>query len=79
MPKKSPKKPQSSEDVPMTNITYTYVTLERDDGKSETLRVDKLVLKAFNVPNPNNWEHVKHLDGITTNNALHNLAWSEHP
>ena len=57
------------------NQRYFYVTL-RKDGKAKTLRVHRLIAKAF-LPNPDNLPEVNHKDENTVNNAIWNLEWCD--
>ena len=41
---------------------------------AEVVYVHELVAKAW-VPNPNNYQYVKHLDGNKLNNRAENLMW----
>lgn len=53
---------------------YLLVTLCSGDGKRQNKRIHRLLMEAF-VPNPNNYPHINHIDGIKTNNNLSNLEW----
>jgi len=59
----------------LTDKGYLRVGLRRADGTgSRTIYVHKLVLTAFVGPAPEGME-CRHLDGISQNNRLDNLAW----
>lgn len=45
-----------------------------DQGVVHERYIHRLVAKAF-VPNPNNYQYVRHLDDDPTNNCIENLAW----
>lgn len=51
------------------NVTFC------DKGKRRYFRVHQLVAQMF-IPNPNNYEQVKHLDENKLNNDVSNLEWS---
>lgn len=53
---------------------YYDVTLW-NEGKSQTIRVHRLVARAF-IKNPNNYPVTNHLDGDKTNNSASNLEWT---
>ena len=46
----------------------------RKDGKSYTVRLHRLLAKAF-IPNTENKPHVDHINGIRDDNRLVNLRW----
>lgn len=52
---------------------YPVVYLSKDD-KSKTLKVHRLVAKAF-IPNPDNKPQVNHKDGNKLNYSIDNLEW----
>lgn len=54
---------------------YIRVGLTRNDGKSKSYKVHRLVLLTF-LPNPNSDTlQVNHIDGNKENNTLKNLEW----
>ena len=53
---------------------YLLVTLCHQ-GVKKNKRVHRLLMEAF-VPNPENKEHVNHIDGNKLNNSLSNLEWA---
>lgn len=57
---------------PDTNQTLSIVK----DGKRKTIMIYRLVLYAFNVPNPEGKTDVDHIDGDHCNNHLDNLRWA---
>lgn len=56
------------------NDGYVCVALTDGNGKVKQHRVHRLVALAF-VPNPNNENVVRHIDGNKTNNSVTNLIW----
>lgn len=52
---------------------YMCVAL-RKNGESKTVRVHRLLAKAF-IPNPDNKPHVDHINGVRDDNRLENLRW----
>ena len=58
----------------LTPTGYCTVHVTRSDGTRYTPRVHRLVCKLFKY-NPMNKPYVNHLDGIKTNNHIHNLEW----
>lgn len=52
---------------------YPIVSLYKD-GKGKTLKVHRLVAKAF-IENPNNLPQVNHIDEVKTHNNVTNLEW----
>ena len=52
---------------------YLLVSLSKD-GHRKTLKVHRLVAKAF-IQNPNNLGTVNHKDEVKTNNVASNLEW----
>jgi hypothetical protein len=59
------------------NVGYPTVSLHGKDKRAKSLRVHRLVAKAF-IPNPNNYHVVNHIDGGRTNNHVDNLEWCTH-
>ncbi len=51
-----------------------FVTLSHKH-KGKMFPVHRLVLMAFNVPNPENRPEVDHIDSDSLNNNLENLRW----
>ena len=52
---------------------YLVVTLTKNKV-AKTFHVHKLVAKAF-IPNPNNYDHVHHINGNRLDNRVENLMW----
>lgn len=48
----------------------------RNDDKTITIKVHRLVLMAFNISNPDNKVEVDHIDSDYKNNKLSNLKWA---
>ena len=46
----------------------------RKGGKSFTVRLHRLIAKAF-IPNPDNKPHVDHINGVRDDNRIDNLRW----
>ena len=53
---------------------YYSFTLYNIDGKRKHKGLHQLLALAF-IPNPNNYEIVRHLDDNKNNNSLSNLKW----
>lgn len=53
---------------------YECVALTDSQGKVKQHRLHRLVALAF-IPNPNNKNVVRHIDGNKTNNNATNLTW----
>jgi hypothetical protein len=53
---------------------YPMVSLTSRNRNTKTVRVHKLVAKAF-VANPENFSSVKHINGIRHDNHFENLKW----
>lgn len=54
---------------------YLRTMLVNDLGKTETIKVHRLIAKTF-IPNPENKSDVNHINGIKTDNSIINLEWS---
>lgn len=52
---------------------YLIVSLSKD-GKNAIKRIHRLVAEAF-IPNPDNLPVVRHLNDISNDNRIENLAW----
>jgi hypothetical protein len=46
------------------------------NGMQKTFKIHRLVLMAFNIPNPDNKKEIDHIDSNPLNNKLENLKWS---
>lgn len=57
------------------NRMIVYLTCK--NGKIKQWFVDELVAKVF-VQNPNNYNHIKHIDKNSRNDCSYNLIWCEH-
>lgn len=60
----------------MPNSSYQRVTLSKE-GITKRFLVHRLVAEAF-IPNPQNKEHVNHIDNNGLNNSVENLEWCSH-
>lgn len=47
-----------------------------DNGFNKNFKIHRLVLMAFNIPNPDNKKEIDHIDSNPLNNKLENLKWS---
>lgn len=57
---------------------YTHVRLYSSRYQRYTTeRVDMLVAEAFDIPHPIGYHTLDHINGITTENQVSNLAWIE--
>jgi hypothetical protein len=45
-------------------------------GHKKTMQIHRLVIMAFDVPNPEDKSEVDHIDGNHNNNSLNNLRWA---
>jgi hypothetical protein len=54
---------------------YRHVKIKREDGKTVSCAVHRLVAKAF-IPNPASLLQVDHIDGDPSNNCVENLRWA---
>lgn len=54
---------------------YNQIDITLKNGKRRTMRVHRLVAKAF-IPNPKNLKIVGHKDNNKTNNKKENLYWT---
>jgi hypothetical protein len=50
----------------------------KNNGFSKTYYIHRLIMLAFNIPNPENKEEVDHIDSNPANNKLSNLRWATH-
>lgn len=53
---------------------YYRVSLKNNNGKHKEFRLHRLIADIF-IPNPNNYEFIKHKDGNKLNNNINNLEW----
>lgn len=53
---------------------YTFVSLSDASGKKHSIKISRIVAKAF-LPNPDNLPCVNHKDEDRANNAVDNLEW----
>lgn len=51
-----------------------FVCINCDTGENKSIFVKKLVALAY-IPNPENKNHVRHIDGNKNNNSVENLEW----
>ena len=56
------------------NSGYERVLLTNDEGKKQQKLVHRLIAEAF-IPNPENKPEVNHINGVKSDNQLHNLEW----
>lgn len=63
--------------IMIPNLSHDYPTIQLfKDSIGKSFAIHRLVLMAFNVPNPENKPQVDHVDTIKDNNHLDNLRWS---
>lgn len=55
---------------------YNQIDITLKNGRRKTMRVHRLVAKAF-IPNPDNYDIVGHKDNIKTHNWVENLYWTD--
>ncbi len=55
---------------------FYRVKMKNNDGIKKEYRLHRLMADLF-IPNPNNYEFVKHKDGNKLNNNINNLEWVE--
>lgn len=54
---------------------YIYIGITMSNGKNKSMRVHRLVAKAF-IDNPNQYDVVGHKDNNKANNCVDNLYWT---
>ncbi len=55
---------------------FYRVSMKNNDGTQKEYRLHRLIADLF-IPNPNNYEFIKHKDGNKLNNNINNLEWVE--
>lgn len=53
---------------------YYRVKMKNNNGIKKEYRLHRLIAELF-IPNPNNYEFIKHKDGNKLNNNINNLEW----
>jgi hypothetical protein len=54
--------------------SYKVVMLRKKSGKETTAMMHRLMAEHF-VDNPNEYDHIKHIDGDRCNNDISNIEW----
>lgn len=56
---------------------YFRTMLKRDDGKTHTVKIHRIIAQTF-IPNTENKAEVNHKNGNKTDNNINNLEWVTH-